>query len=49
MGLVEDDQIPQRRFEQTLDAGRSFEGVNTGDQAVMLGERIALAVGHVAF
>ena len=49
VGLVEDDQIPRRGFEQAFDSGRSFEGVDTGDQAIMLGERVALSIGHVAF
>jgi len=49
VGLVEHDQIPSRSCQQLLDALGAFERVDAGDQPVVLGKRVALAVGDVAF
>ena len=49
MGFVEHHQIPPRRVQQALDARRPLQRVDAGDQPVMLGEGVGLAVGHVAF
>ena len=49
MRLVEHHQIPRWRVLQALDACRPFQRIDTGDQAVVLGESVALAVRHVAF
>ena len=49
VGLVEDDQIPLRRFQQPLHASGSFQRVDADDEPVVLRECVALAVGHVAF
>ena len=46
--LVEDHEIPRRRFEQPLDARRALERVDAGDEPVVLGEGVRLAVGDVA-
>ena len=48
MGFVEDDQVPARRVEQALDARRPLQRVDAGDQPVVLGEGVGLAVGDVA-
>jgi len=48
VGFVEHHQIPTRRIQQTLDTRRALQGVDAGDQAVVLGEGIGLAVGDVA-
>ena len=45
MGLVKYHQAPARRGPQALDAGRVFDGVDAGDQPVVPGKSVGLAVG----
>ena len=47
--LVKHDQVPWRRILQSLHALGPLQRVDAGDQPVVLGERVGLAVGHVAF
>ncbi len=49
MGFVEHHQVPARCVQQTLDSSRTLQGVDAGDQAVVFGERVGLAVRNVAF
>ena len=48
MRFVENHQIPTRRIQQALDARRALQGVDAGDQSVVLGESVGLAVSDVA-
>ena len=43
MRLVEHDEVPPRRLEQALDAGRAFERVDACDEPIVLGEGVRLA------
>ena len=46
--FVEDHEIPGRGLLQAFDPGSHFQRVDAGDEPVMLGERVGLAVGDVA-
>ena len=48
VGFVEDDQVPAGSLEQTLDAGPTLERVDAGDEPVVFGEGIRLAIRDVA-
>ena len=47
MRLVEHHEIPTRCGQESFYSGRPLQGVDTGDEPVVLGEGIGLAVGDV--
>ena len=47
--LVEHYQIPLGRFQNSLDTAGTLQRIDAGDQAVVLGEGVRFAVGHVPF
>lgn len=49
MRFVKHHQIPAWRIQQALDTGRALQGVDAGNQPVVFGEGIGLAVGDIAF
>ena len=49
VGLVEDDEVPWRRIEQPAHPSPPLQGVDAGDETVVLGEGVGLAVRDVAF
>ena len=48
VSLVEYHQVPARCGQQPLYACRALECVNAGDEPIVLGEGVSLAVGDVA-
>ncbi|MCY1557956.1 hypothetical protein D9M68_948510 [compost metagenome] len=47
MRFIKHHQIPTRRVQEALDARWALQGVDAGDQSVVLGEGVGLAVGDV--